>query len=210
MAQRLEKEAERRITMNKEKMCKPKFKVGDWIINKCGTVRVIKDVDTLGYQTDGGWLTHAEYEKHFWLWQLIEDAKDGDVLACNEEILLFKSYSVQGRISLYCWYNGQTNNFHSKEVNDVSLTTRNKIYPATKEQRDLLFQKMREKGYEWDNVNKNLKKIEDKSAWTEEDEKFFKTALWHISYSITNGENTDCKCDTTEWLKHLKERIKGG
>ena len=47
----------------------------------------------------------------------------------------------------------------------------------------------------------------DKPAWSEEDEKFFKTALWHISYSISNGKGTDIHCDTTEWLKSLKERI---
>ena len=45
-----------------------------------------------------------------------------------------------------------------------------------------------------------------KQEWSEEDEKFFKTALWHISYSISNGESTDIHCDTTEWLKSLKQR----
>lgn len=47
---------------------------------------------------------------------------------------------------------------------------------------------------------------EQKPAWSEEDEKFFKTALWHISYSISNGKSTDIHCDTTDWLKSLKER----
>lgn len=44
--------------------------------------------------------------------------------------------------------------------------------------------------------------------WSEEDEKFFKTALWHISYSISNGKTTDAHCDTTYWLKGVKERLK--
>lgn len=48
-----------------------------------------------------------------------------------------------------------------------------------------------------------------KSAeWSEEDENFFKTALWHISYSISNGKRTDEHCDTTDWLKGVKERLK--
>lgn len=90
----------------------------------------------------------------------IQDAKDGDILACNEEILLFKSYSaLQGRISLYCWYNGHTNNFHSKEVIDILLTTKNKVCPATKEQRDLLFQKIKEAGYKWNYETKTLEKL---------------------------------------------------
>ena len=88
----------------------------------------------------------------------IQDAIDGDVLACNEEILLFKSYSAQERISLYCWYNGQTNNFHSKEVIDTLLTKRNKICPATKEQRDTLMKAMNDAGYEWDIEKQELKK----------------------------------------------------
>lgn len=46
------------------------------------------------------------------------------------------------------------------------------------------------------------------AEWSEEDEKFFITALWHISYSVSNGKSTDCRCDTTEWLKSIKERIK--
>ena len=37
------------------------------------------------------------------------------------------------------------------------------IKPATKEQRDLLFQKMHKDGYEWDAEKKELKKIENAS-----------------------------------------------
>ena len=142
----------------------PKFKVGDWITDGEAVFYVTSyDID-YGYQleTQKGTLFHFSDEKvenKYHLWS-IQDAKDGDVLACNEEILLFKSYSVQNRISVYCWYNGQTDNFHSIEVTDASLTTRNKIYPAKKEQRDLLFQKMKEAGYEWDAEKKELKKIE--------------------------------------------------
>ncbi len=137
-----------------------KFEIGDLITNGI----LVGKIDRI-YE----WGYHAYFGDHYsdvpdvenWHKWTIQDAKDGDVLACNEEILLFKSYSVQNRISLYCWYNGQTNNFHNKEVADTSLTTRNKICPATKEQRDLLFQKMKEAGYEWDANKKELKKIED-------------------------------------------------
>ena len=141
----------------------PKFKVGDWVVwdNKvsCRVDNIYQGKESLMYTiTDTNNMTRSYSVKGFdnnaHLWT-IADAKDGDTLACNEEILLFKSYSVQGRISLYCWYNVQTNNFHSKGVDDASLTTRNKICPATKEQRDLLFQKMKEAGYE--NWLKSLK-----------------------------------------------------
>lgn len=63
-----------------------------------------------------------------------------------------------------------------------------------------------------DNFNKGYKKAlekqgEQKPAWTEKDEKFFETALWHISNSMTNGERTNISCGTTDWLKSLKDRI---
>ena len=142
----------------KEEKIEPKFKVGDWIITPKNKVLQITSIRGTSYRFNN--------ESHYWeicycdeqchLWN-IEDAKDGDVLACNEEILLFKSYSAQGRISLYCWYNGHTNNFHSKEVIDILMTTTNKIYPATKEQRDTLMKAIKDAGYEWDAEKKELK-----------------------------------------------------
>ena len=129
----------------------PKFKVGDWVVNQFGDSWHIDSFDKKNYQVSDGKGNYNYFpiskQDEMRLWA-IQDAKEGDVLACNEEILLFKSYSVQqGRISLYCWHNGHTDVFHSKEVVDILLTTRNKVCPATKEQRDILFQKMKEAGY---------------------------------------------------------------
>ena len=137
----------------------PKFKVGDWITNgviKCQIFRI--DDTQYWYSESGIWGSIETVDKRYHLWT-IEDAKDGDVLACNEEILLCKSYS-QGRISLYCWYNGQTNHFHSKGVNDTLVTTRNKIYPATKKQCDTLMKVMADAGYTFDFEKKEFNKIE--------------------------------------------------
>jgi hypothetical protein len=49
--------------------------------------------------------------------------------------------------------------------------------------------------------------MEQTPVWTGEDEKFFKTTLWHISNSISNGKSTDIHCDTTDWFKSLKDRL---
>ena len=139
----------------------PTFNVDDWVVNKFGDSWHIDSLDKKNYQVSDGKGNYNYFpiskqdEMHLWT---IQDAKDGDVLACNEEILLFKSYSAQGRISLYCWYNGHTNNFHGKEVIDILLTTRNKVCPATKEQRDTLMKAMNDAGYEWDAEKKELKK----------------------------------------------------
>lgn len=148
-------------TKTLKKLAKPEFHECDWIVNKFGDVWHIDSLNCKYYQVSNGnnycyFLIEEQDEMHLWT---IDDARDSDVLACNEEILLFKSYSVQDGISLYCWYNGQTNNFHNKEVNNAPLITGNKIYPATKEQRDLLFQKIKEAGYKWNTETKILKKI---------------------------------------------------
>ena len=162
----------------------PKFKVGDWVVfnNKHQSIYQVEKIEDGYYilrHTHGGtFRVCVLHDESLRLWT-IEDGKDGDVLACNEEILLFKSYSVQGRISLYCWYNGQTNNFHNKEVSDTSLTTRNKICPATKEQRDLLFQKMKDAGYEWDAEKKELKKIEQTPTDLPKGEDYGIDGLYH-------------------------------
>ena len=141
----------------------PRFKVGDWVVNKFGDSWHIDSLDEKNYQVsnvEGNYNyfpISKQDEMHLWT---IQDAKDDDVLACNEEILLFKSYSAQERISLYCWYNGHTNNFHSKEVIDILLTTTNKVCPATKEQRDTLMKAINDAGYEWDAEKKELKKLD--------------------------------------------------
>lgn len=145
----------------KEEKIEPRFKVGDWVVQGYNILK-IKCVGNEYYcfETVGGYVDDmlvSEIDSLYHLWTM-QDAKDGDVLACNEEILLFKSSLEQERISLYCWYNGHANNFHSKEVIDILLTTRNKVYPATKEQRDALMKAMNDAGYEWDAEKKELKK----------------------------------------------------
>ena len=44
--------------------------------------------------------------------------------------------------------------------------------------------------------------------WNDRDDKMFETAMWHISNSISNGKSTKLLCDTTEWLKGLRERLR--
>ena len=74
--------------------------------------------------------------------------------------------------------------------------------PATKEQCDILFQKMKEACYEWDAKKKELKKIEQKPAWSEEDD----TRLNHLigfiqKYGFEYYSSIDKVID---WLKSLK------
>ena len=139
-----------------------RFNVGDWVVFiTSGSIYQVEKKENYEYTLKnihgGSFCVSFSNEELIREWT-IQDAIDGDVLACNGEILLFKSYSAQERISLYCWYNGQTNNFHSKGVIDILLTKRNKICPATKEQRDTLMEAMNDAGYEWDIEKQELKK----------------------------------------------------
>ena len=143
---------------------KPRFNVGDWIIYiKSKSIYQVEKKEnyeyTLRYILGGSLCLPFSNEELIREWN-IQDAKDGDILVCNKEILIFKSYSViTNLIYFYCWYDEHTNNFHSKEVIDILSTTRDNIYPATKEQRDLLFQKIKEAGYKWNAETKTLENL---------------------------------------------------
>ena len=161
----------------------PKFKVGDWIINSKGMLRHIVDVDKTGYQTDNGWLTHEDYEKSFHLWS-IKDAKDGDALY-HKSPLTGIEYIVMSRgvndneCTIDSYFRYSTKYGFDINIPSVLNTISNDITPATKEQRALLFSKMKEAGYEWDAEKKELKKIEKQSteAQNEEELSDFEYAL---------------------------------
>lgn len=285
----------------------PKFKVGDWIVDNCGYIWKIQGVVNQFYLIEGleGVESRPTIEwvnKTFHLWT-IHDAKDGDVLTTSAGAFIYNGNRGGGSCpGSYCGIN----TLGSFEIGVESHWTGKTVYPATKEQRDFLFQEMKKDGYKWDSKKKELKKIENeieipfgvkdselqeatyyipkgfhaeidddkvvikkgekptkwseddkkmlnliidifevnhpngyfkanelndpnmravyteeivawlkslkdriqpKQEWNKEDEKFLKTALWHISNSISNGDSTDIQCDTTEWLKSLKNRV---
>ena len=143
---------------------KPKFKVGDWVVLKnggyfssgCNTVQ-IRNIDKgkeVWFETDT-WL--FEDEIRHWT---IQDAKDGDVLRLGCVIAIFKEYIGQEKCICYCSIS-EDGDFEIpiEEVGDNIYGCTN-ITPATKSQRDILFTKMKEAGYEWDAKKKELKKIE--------------------------------------------------
>ena len=183
----LEKQAEQKPTDKVEQ----KFKVGDWIADKSEYPYKVKSV----YWIDGGYYiaTNLDGEdcricfgaanEYFHLWT-INDAKDGDVLF--SDLMDGKTFIYNGidpytaiRYSFIISNDGKdVLPYHIGKPNTGIGTiddNRNIIHPATKEQRDLLFSKLKEAGYEWDNGNKELKKIEPK----------FKIGDW-----VTDGVST--------------------
>ena len=154
---------------------KPKFKVGDWFVNNNRKdVFLIKSIDTNGYCTledikgniISPCLPPCESDSHIWT---IEDANDGDVLTNGEFIVIFKQIvesKYRQHIEAYVGLDLGGNIQITSESWSLGI---DKAMPATKEQRDLLFQKMKEAGYEWCNEKKELKKMEVVSKESEDE-----------------------------------------
>lgn len=140
----------------------PKFKVGDWIISDTANkdyhickITGIKDGNytiesTCGYK---GYNQFDMFDTIYRLWT-IQDAKDGDILAEHETIVLFKQ--IEGlNIKCYCTY-------HYLGFNPTFRvdTLQNKIpyRPATKEYCDKLEKAITKAGYKWDAEKKELVK----------------------------------------------------
>lgn len=127
------------------KKLEPKFHPGDWIIdNNFGntyqieTATEIEPEHIFGYTIVGGGYFNDNSDVRLWT---INDAKDGDVL-CYENKNDFKIFIYKnGHIHYHCCYsNGYLTPIDSFFVVPKYLLCY--IHPATKEQRDLLFQKM--------------------------------------------------------------------
>ena len=142
----------------------PKFNVGDWIVNGWGNPRYVKSIFGKYYELCS--CEGFEYAKHmidvnygYHLWTF-NDTKEGDVLVASDgSIFLFA-----GVDDCACkYYVALTTDNHveiNKDAKDGYWEVSRAVHPATKEQRDLLFQKMKEAGYELDAENKKLTKEE--------------------------------------------------
>ena len=142
---------------NFELPVKPNFKVGDWITD--GTCKVkITDINNTHYWYSKNCIL-GEIEsinKKYHLWT-IQDAKDGDILIdeATHTIGIFEEISkTHWRSKIYCGNSTWGSLFHNGGLHATEATK-----PAIKEQRDLLFQKMKEEGYKWDAEKKELRNI---------------------------------------------------
>ena len=140
----------------------PKFNAGDWIVYNDDLYH-IGNIALRGYyeclRIDGTVHTFSldiDSKSHLWT---IRDAKDGDVLAWDnsECIAIFKNIHDGESFCSYGYVGACTKVFET----GISYHDIKGAHPATKEQRDLLFTKMKEAGYEWDAEKKELKKIEE-------------------------------------------------
>ena len=187
----------------------PKFKVGDWLFhegsdNALHISRIINHI----YVSDEGATISFSRQNNWRLWT-IQDAKDGDVLfhsdSASNGIFIFKEllkYEFNEKVICYCDYDSE-DHFCLGESHTCCLADAKILHPATKEQRDLLFRKMHEAGYEWDFEKKELKKIEQNPAWSEEDERIYKSIIYSFAH------NYPLTVQQQEFVKSL-ESLKDG
>ena len=184
-----------------------RLKVGEWIINndkRIPVLRQILEIEKYGYLTSTGYISFDKVKTDYHLWT-IQDAKDGDVLTTDLVHFMFKSNDSDDTY-MYCYYSVISDVFN---VSDTAIVNSEYVHPATKEQRDLLFQKMKEAGYEWNAEKKELKKIEQASTWSAEDKKY----IAHIIAILEGWDREHVslipsvipKC--IDWLKSLKPNI---
>jgi len=198
----------------------PKLNVGDWITNGEYTWKIVevKPLDYILQSQDGNIVddTISYVDEYFRLWT-IQDAKPGDILfqdlmggmtfifdGVNPEMAILYSFIISndgGRLARYNIGKPNTGIGYVEENKNI-------IHPATKEQRELLFSKMKEVGYEWDAEKKELKKIGQKPIiWSEEDEEMLENII--DDYDDVEEHNLCDDIGKIMWLKSLKERIVG-
>lgn len=106
-------------------------------------------------------MDEKEIQDHVRLWTIC-DAKPGDILATKNgyNILIFKNIKSSSGSGFSSYYN--YNNFSDYSDFKEGSWSRDRFTPATKEQCDILFQKIKEEGYEWYSTTNELKKIDNK------------------------------------------------
>ena len=214
---------------------KPKFKVDDWIIDNKNRVGIIvRILDGHYIISFDGRKVQIPFEwegKLFRKWA-IQDAKDGDMLCtyeCGQPKIVFilkgtpkKHYAL----SYHCYYNIMYPHFASDSEKGCLAPNDEDVKPATKEQRDTLFAKMKEAGYEWNEETHELKEIEDEEYNGEDygiDSLYHAQRILEKTLGSVDGYQTDDgilshKCaitavkklykqKPTEWSEEDKERL---
>lgn len=188
------------------KKIEPKFQNGQWIVHH-GTENIyqvvavaVKDNQYLLKYGDTYTIQNCfDVDRCSRLWDITKDAKKGDVLqhnGCTFIFICIEKGVVRGFEEYLC--NGtKTCNFgEPNKDNDYS--------PATKEQSDTLMKAIADAGYTFDFEKKELKNIEKKLTWSEEDERMIDNIIFELEENQENISGVGYKID---WLKQLKQRI---
>lgn len=149
----------------------PKFHEGEWLCgnepnNYARFIQILEIVNVQGKEryrisrdihNDEDIVDFGFVEKYYHKFD-IQDARDGDVLYSiySKQPFIYKERPQFSQARGYCCIN-KFGEFAIWNTSKCVICT-DKYIPATKEQRDLLFQKMKEAGYKWYSEKKELKK----------------------------------------------------
>lgn len=181
---------------------KTKFNIGDWVIwdNKviCYIDNIYQGKEFLMYTiTDTNNMNRSYSVKSFdnnaRLWTLT-DAKPGDILVFDDDtIVIFKDLYNSYTFHSYCHIEDWLFNISKDEMPD--WCEGKEFHPATKKQRDIFLQKMKESGYTWDDKNKEIKKIVEELT-------DFEKSLKHIMIeTLECGDTRNLKADAETLLR---------
>lgn len=155
---------------------KVSFHECDWVVfnNKYQSIYQVEKIEDVYYilrHTHGGaFRVSVLHDESLRLWT-IQDAKDGDVLAAHECLVLFRE--IDGlNIRCYCTYHFMNNPSFYVDT----LQNKDAFHPATKEQRDQLEKAMADAGYAFDFEKNELKEIEHEEYDCED---YGIDSLWH-------------------------------
>ena len=148
-----------------EEVEEPKFKAGDVITNGKCVYKIVRVTDNCyNFENFRGACvvgTIDDTDENYHLWNF-DDAKAGDVLADGNFPFIFKKIDTNRYSYAYCGISAYNDFKIKSDWKSGEWTWMQDIKPATKEQRDLLFRKMHEAGYEWDAEKLELKKVKQK------------------------------------------------
>lgn len=152
----LEKQGEQKLAAKVE----AKFHEGDWVVYNNDICQIVKRdegcnklVTVFGIEKE---LVNERNLSTAHLWT-IQDAKEGDVLVMQKTDVTYESIFIFKKIE----YNRIIQHLHyfitdtgeevcgARSVGGFLGFVGTNVHPATKEQRDLLFQKVKEAGYKW-------------------------------------------------------------
>ena len=191
----------------------PKFKKGDWIIYRDeGCTEILRIIGVTGtnylcIDISDDYCRNLNInfiDSHNYRLWTIQDAKHGDVLEFGDHrrlvtgILSFVNKTT-GKVDVSCLLEGD-----KFKVGIFYNLDTVKPHPATKEQRDTLFTKMKEAGYMWDVESKQILSL--KAEPTAENKHLeLKAGKWYICYrayccradhlTVREGERFMCEKD---------------
>jgi len=132
---------------------KPMFKEGDWLQYRSYKPFLVEEITKQGY-CSGKECLPFEWENEIHLWT-IQDAKPGDIIVeSSRYITIYQNLTPTSKTTFrsFCFVDLDSKVF----INEGGSHNIRGSYPATKEQRDFLFKKMKEAGNEWDEKNMKL------------------------------------------------------